>query len=795
MDKCHFIGIGGIGMSGLAKILLNKKISVSGSDMSESSITKSLHQEGAQIFIGQNEKNIDSGMTVIYSSGIHKENPEYLAAIAKNCPLIHRSELLHRIMNDFKTLAVAGTHGKTTTSSLLTAVIYEANLDPSFAVGGILKQFGTNASLGKGPYFIAEADESDGTFRRYHPEGAIITNVGLDHMDYFETPEAVCKAYTDFASQVNDPSLLFWCGDDERLASLKLKGTSYGFNKNNAIQGNNYRQKGWSIFFDITYNRKTYSNIELALTGKHNAQNALGVFGLALQLGISEEIIRRAFQKFSGVLRRCDKKGIENSILVIDDYAHHPREIAATLLAMRRAVEERRLILLFQPHRYSRTADCLGTYGPIFNNADMLFVTEIYSAGEAPRPGLTSQKIIDEVSKKFKGEIHYSPRKDLISTLLPHLRPHDVVVTMGAGDITYAGGELLHALKNHELKKRRVGIVCGGRSVEHEISLKSARFMSDSLDPKYYDKSFFGITKEGEWVNYKTFPNAATIEKGSSLNESYLKELTSCDVIIPALHGPFGEDGTIQGFFDMLNIAYVGCSHRASAIAMDKALTKRIMMFNGIATSPFIEVKHSDWISDPNHIKQLVKEQLTYPVYVKPVHLGSSVGVTRVLTEATLAQAIEDGLQHDYKLIIENEILGREIEFSVYGNEYITVFPPGEILRGDECYSYEAKYGPHSMNTATVADLPQEIVEEGMFIAGKAYEAIEAAGLARIDFFLDKTNRIWFNEVNPIPGFTSISLYPKMCEAHGVPAGPLLDKLVGLALQRKSREKMDVVVA
>lgn len=796
MNKCHFIGIGGIGMSGLAKILLNKKISVSGSDLSETAITKTLHNEGAQIFIGQNEKNIDAGMTVVYSSGINKNNPEYRAALEKKCSMLHRSELLQQLMSEFKALAVAGTHGKTTTTSLLTTVFHEAALDPSYAVGGVVKQFGSNAGLGKGTYFIAEADESDGTFLHYHPEGAIITNISMDHMDHFGTVEVLMNSFRTFASQVKNPGFLFWCGDDERLASLKLRGNSYGFNEGNDVQGSNFRQKGWKLIFDITFEGKTHSGVELALTGKHNALNALGVFGLAVKAGVPVDAIRRAFVQFAGVMRRCEKKGEEKSILVLDDYAHHPKEINATLIAMRNAVEDRRLILLFQPHRYSRTEDCLGSYGPIFNNADMLFVTEIYGAGETPRKGIVSERIVDEVKENFRGPIHLTTRKDLIKDLLPHLRPHDVVVTMGAGDITYAGPELLNALKTYPLKKWHVGLVCGGRSMEHEVALRSAKFIYDSMNKDYYDISMFGITKDGRWSILPSFPTVRALEEGTLLNESIIKEMSKCDVMIPALHGPYGEDGTIQGFFDILDLAYVGCSHRASAIAMDKAVTKRIMIFNGIPTAPFLEVKHNQWLREPDHVKELVAEQLRYPVYVKPVHLGSSVGVSRVADASQLASAIENAFKHDYKIIIENEIVGREIEISVFGNDHIYVFPPGEILRdGNKTYSYEAKYGNNSFETAIVADLPKHVVEEGMFLAEKAFEAIEGAGLARVDFFVDRDQKIWFNEINPIPGLTPISLYPKMCEAHGVAAGPLFDKLISLGLQRKRSQKHEAAHA
>lgn len=789
MNKCHFIGIGGIGMSGLAQLLLNKNIPVSGSDVAETAMVKTLHKQGADIFIGQNERNIEKGSTVIYSSSIAKDNPEYLAAIDKKCRLIHRSELLRQIMEDYDTLAVTGTHGKTTTSALLAAVLHDGGLDPSFAVGGVLPQFGSNAQLGKGSFFVAEADESDGSFLRYHPKGAIITNIGLDHMDYFGAIETVVQAYQTFISQVQDSALLFWCGDDPRLAALAPQGTSYGLSENSGVQGRDIQQVGWKTYFDICYKGSIYREIELSLIGTHNVRNALAVFGLAMELGVSEHSIRQAFASFGGIKRRTERKGSKKGITVVDDYAHHPKEIATTLAGLRQAVEEKRLIALFQPHRYSRTKDNWNEYRTLFKQVDLLLVTDIYSAGENPIEGVSGESIAAEIKQHTKVPVVYAPRSDLLNQLLPLLRPHDVVVTLGAGDITSVGDDLLNQLDSFSPKKWRVGLVYGGRSIEHEISLKSARYMHNSLNPSHYDLEFIGITKEGKWLCEDSFPEGNAVTGGAELNESTLNTINSCDILLPVLHGPFGEDGTIQGFFDMLGKAYVGCSHRAAAVAMDKALTKRVMANSGILTSPFIDVSEEEWHHDPGHILEVVKAQLSFPVYVKPIHLGSSVGVARVETPTALSAAIDDAFQHDNKILIENEIVGREIEFAVFGNNTIHVFPPGEILRGEGVYSFQAKYGDKTFETSSRAELPQEVIDEGMFLAERAYQAIEGSGLARIDFFLDNRQRIWFNEVNPMPGFTPISLYPQMCLAAGYSAEELMNRLICFGFERKRRQK------
>lgn len=442
MEKCHFIGIGGIGMSGLARLMLSRNIVVTGSDLSPSYVTEQLEQAGAKVFIGHSAQYIASNVTVVYSSDIKTENPEYQAAMRLHCPLMHRSDLLLQLMSGYKTLSVAGTHGKTTTSSLLTYVLAQGGLDPSFAVGGMIPQFQANAGHGLGEYFVAEADESDGTFLKYHSYGAIITNIDLDHMNYFGTEDALVKSFQQFASQVSSKKHLFWCGDDHRLRNLVLPGVSYGVSKECALRARNIRQEGWRILFDVDFNGKCYSDVEVSLIGMHNVLNALAVFGLALTVGVNEEALRRALATFGGVKRRCEKKGEVNKILMLDDYAHHPTEIETTLQGIRSAIGDRRLVAVFQPHRYSRTKDCLGSYGRIFEAVDELFVTDIYGAGESPIPGVSHEEILEEVKRASHLSCSYIPRKNLLSFLAKYLRPHDVLVTLGAGDITKLGTEL-----------------------------------------------------------------------------------------------------------------------------------------------------------------------------------------------------------------------------------------------------------------------------------------------------------------------------------------------------------------
>jgi UDP-N-acetylmuramate--alanine ligase len=444
-ERFHFIGIGGIGMSGLARILLEQNIDVSGSDIAASPITEAL---GAKMAIGHNSSNVSPSMTVVYSSGIPRDNPEYQAAVNLKCVMLHRSDLLFRLMQGYKTLAITGTHGKTTTSSLLSWVLSDCGLDPSFAVGGMISQFQSNGRHGKGEHFVAEADESDGSFLRYTPYGAIVTNIGLDHMNHYLSEEALTDAFKKFMSQVENTRLLFWCGDDERLRKLASPGVAYGFGEGCALRASRFRQGGWASSFDLSFEGKQYSSVETALIGRHNVLNALAVFGLALRLGIDEGEIRRAIKSFGGVRRRCELKGETHGVVFYDDYAHHPTEIRAVLGALRQAMPERRLVAVFQPHRYSRTKDCLGAYGNIFDAADVLLITDIYAAGEAPLPGITAETVLAEVRQHSAISSFYFSRRALAEELAKRALPRDVVVTLGAGDITKAGMEAIEALKN-----------------------------------------------------------------------------------------------------------------------------------------------------------------------------------------------------------------------------------------------------------------------------------------------------------------------------------------------------------
>ena len=443
----HFIGIGGVGMSALARILLKKGEKITGSDLKETAVIKRLKNEGAEIFIGHSPKNIKKNPNaVIYSTSISKENLEYCYAKEKKISLIHRSELLAQIMKGSAPLLVTGTHGKTTSSSLLAHLLVEAGLDPSYAIGGYLRGENSNGRFGRGIYFAIEADESDGTFLNYPCFGAIITNIGCDHMSYWKNEEALLAAFKKFDSRVSSKPHLLWCYDDVRLTSVGIKGNSYGFDKGADLVIENFQQIKWKMRFDISFEKKHYRNLEIPLIGAHNVQNAAAVFGLCSKLDISEQMLRKGLSSFKGVSRRVEKKGVAAGIDIYDDYAHHPTEIFATLRALKSVENHRRLVVVFQPHRFDRVQYCLDDFAEAFEYADEVIITDIYGAGGKPILGITPSKILQRIKEDGFENICFVPKDELPIFLSQFLKSGDVLVTMGAGDITAVGPKVIDAI-------------------------------------------------------------------------------------------------------------------------------------------------------------------------------------------------------------------------------------------------------------------------------------------------------------------------------------------------------------
>lgn len=449
--KFHFIGIGGIGMCGLAELLHNIGAVVTGSDASENANTDRLKLLGLKIYKGHAPENIGTANVVVYSSAISAANPEIMEARAQKIPLIPRAEALAEIMRLRRGIAVAGTHGKTTTTSLISSIFLEAGQSPTIVVGGRFEKIKSTALLGKGEWLIAEADESDGSFNKLSPEIAIITNIDSDHMDHFKTFENLKRAFLDFAYRIPFYGMVVVCGDDpvvrEVFANFSKRLVFYGFDSKNdyVIEG----EKGQYSIYKNNFNHMNKVKIgDLKLPhapGKHNALNATGSLIAAMAAGIDFEKCAEGLEKFEGVDRRFHFKGEAHQIKVYDDYGHHPTEVRATLQALREKYEQNRLVIYFQPHRFSRTEHCWQDFKTCFMQADLLFLGDIYPAGELPIPGITSEKLLSEM--KHENSFYSAKGPAQLEQILQQLKPNDIFLTLGAGDGWKLGLDVLEYLK------------------------------------------------------------------------------------------------------------------------------------------------------------------------------------------------------------------------------------------------------------------------------------------------------------------------------------------------------------
>lgn len=442
MSRYHFIGIGGIGMSAIARIIKQRGHSVQGSDQKESALISQLQKEGIVVSTEHKADLVESADIAVYSTDIPRDHIEFVRAKELNLPLFHRADLLDQCAREKKPLLVTGTHGKTTTSSLLAHLLLKADFDPSFVVGGIILNLQTNGFSGSGDFFVMEADESDGSFLKTKSFGAIVTNLENDHLSYWKHPRHLDAGFALFFSQVENPNHLFWCADDPRLQALEAPGHSYGFSSKANWQIQNFSAKERGISFDLFHENYLYKNIEVSLLGRHNALNSSAAFALALTLGADESKLREALRSFGGVHRRLEWKMRVKTIELFDDYGHHPTEIFVTLSALREKIGSKRLVAVFQPHRYSRVAELLDEFFLCFDEADVVILTDIYSAGEKILPHLFS-KLHDGMKQKLGSKFHFFPKEKLALSVAQLLAQNDILLTIGAGDITHMGGKIL----------------------------------------------------------------------------------------------------------------------------------------------------------------------------------------------------------------------------------------------------------------------------------------------------------------------------------------------------------------
>jgi len=450
IQHIHFVGIGGIGMSGIAEVLLNLGYQVSGSDVKESEVTRRLAALGCEISYGHRKENVREADVVVVSSAVRKGNPEVEVAEQRLIPVIPRAEMLAELMRMKVGIAIAGTHGKTTTTSLIATVLAAGGLDPTVVIGGRLNSIGSNARLGQGDFLVAEADESDGSFVKLMPTIAVVTNIDADHLDYYSDIDEIKEAFLGFLDKLPFFGLAVLCLDHPNVQSLiprlKKRFTTYGLTTQADYQAKEIVFEEFSTTFDVLHQRKEVGRLRLQMPGLHNVYNALATVATAFEFDIPFQVVQESLGDFKGIQRRFQVKGEKRGILVVDDYGHHPVEIMATLKAARSGWK-RRVVVVFQPHRYSRTQALFKEFLSAFYDADVLVLTDIYPAGEDRIEGVEAKSLFEGIREYGHKDVTYIPnKKEIAEHLLRILKPGDLVITLGAGDITQIPDELLSLL-------------------------------------------------------------------------------------------------------------------------------------------------------------------------------------------------------------------------------------------------------------------------------------------------------------------------------------------------------------
>jgi UDP-N-acetylmuramate--alanine ligase len=449
-QQVHFVGIGGVGMSGIAEVLLTLGYRVTGSDARRGEAVERLERLGAKVFIGHAASHTEGAQVVVYSSAVARDNPELMAARQRGIPVIPRAEMLAELMRVKSGIAIAGTHGKTTTTSMVGAVLAEAGFDPTIVVGGRITALGANARLGQGEFLVAEADESDGSFLKLTPTIAVVTTIDAEHLDHYRDLAAIREAFLQFVDKVPFYGVAVLCADQPEIQALlprvEKRVITYGLTRPADLVAAAVRLGGLAARFEVLQRGESLGELALQVPGAHNVANALAATAVGLDLEIPFVVIQRALAGFTGVQRRFQVKGEAGGVLVVDDYGHHPAEIRATLAAAR-AGFGRRLVVAFQPHRYTRTLHLHAEFLTAFADADVLVLTDIYPAGEAPIPGVHARALAEGIAARTTREVRYvSDRGELVELLLRIVRPGDLVLALGAGDIGGVADQVLARL-------------------------------------------------------------------------------------------------------------------------------------------------------------------------------------------------------------------------------------------------------------------------------------------------------------------------------------------------------------
>ncbi len=730
LAKCTsfcLVGIGGAGMAPVARMLKRRGFEVHGTDSSESEETKRLTADGIDVHLGHSGSMVHPGDAVVLSDAIDLgTSPEVAAARIHGCKLFRRSQVLGWMLSDKKTVAVTGTHGKTTTSGMVGAALRAAGLDPTIVIGAFVPDFGGAVIEGEGEWAVIEACEAYDSLRDFDPYHVVLTNFEPDHLDFHGNWEGLKGAMEAFISRMPpEGKLVYFSGDaGAREVAEGLNGKAIPYSANSQLID------------------------DLALPGAHNRLNAEAARVIAGLIGAGN--VDAALQHFGGAERRLQVL-VDGLITVVDDYAHMPKEIDASIQALRERYPGRRLVIAYQPHLYSRTAECLDGFSASLSAADLLLITDIYPAREAPMPGVSSSRIAEAVTC----ECHYVPSRHVLPRFAASLvHDGDIVVGMGAGTISEFAPAFILELDRGQSKKRVV-VVLGGDSAEREVSLHSGREVSAALASRGYEVTELDVSD--------------ALLSGKSL--ATLTGPSRPDVAFLAVHGTHAEDGAIQGLFELLHIPYTGSHIQASALAMDKDRTKSLLQAHGLPVPQGVLV-HRDRPLPPVPSGRVI---------VKPNAQGSTVGLTFVEDQAALPAAIAKALHYCDEVLVEEWIEGMEISVPVLIDRAL---PPVEIVPASGRYDFAMKYLPGATEEICPARISPELLAKVQQYALKTHQIMGCCGATRTDMIIKTDGEPVILEINTLPGMTATSLLPKSAKTAGISFEDLCSTIVEDALQK-----------
>lgn len=715
------VGIGGAGMSGLVPMLRAKGVQVSGSDNTASPVTQALEESGSTVYIGHSSAGIDGAEGLVLSDAIPlDESPEVAKAQELGIPLFRRSQVLGWCLGGKKSIAVTGTHGKTTTTSMIALGLTGAGADPTVVVGAEVPQLSGSTVLGSGEFAVIEACEAYDSLRDLNPDIAVLTNLELDHVDFHENWENLREAVVRFANRAR---VLVYNLDDEGAREVAGLVTC--------------EPVGFRPAAPLKVGETEY---DLAQKGAHNIANANAAFAALNQLGLLNGESAKAIASFTGAERRQQvlyDGGNLGDFTLIDDYGHHPTEVAQALRAVKDhwvgVAGRKRLVVVFQPHLYSRTAPLIEEFASALDLADFVVVTDIYPAREAPIPGVSSFRIAEKLTKPYK----YVPARQLLPReVAGMIEPGDVIVGMGAGNIAEFGPGLL-AERERTQRPKRILVAYGGDSAEREVSINSGRAIFKAAKELGYDAEFVDLS-------------ARLLTDGDL---SLLTGPSRPDLVLLALHGPRSEDGAMQGLLEMFHVPYTGSGIQASALAMDKAMAKAVLASAGVRLPKGQVVRRGETV-----------DSLQCPLVVKPNNQGSTVGLTFVDEPGQLAAALEEAWTYDDEAMVEERVIGVEISVPVFGDRALSSV---EVVPGVGEYDFANKYTPGATEEICPARIPPARQEEVKEIALRCHRALGCRGITRTDMIVTTEETVVL-EVNTLPGMTPTSLVPKSAQEAGM---------------------------